>query len=275
MKILVLGSTGMLGSAVGKYLIEVFGKDVWTSYRIEHKEYSYGQNFLFDATLPKPFGQLKKLGRLDYIINCIGSIKPYTVTSKDYVNTIYLNSVFSRKLANYCADKHIKLIHITTDCVFSGKKGKYTELDLHDVTDIYGRSKSLGEPENCMVLRTSIIGHEVHGKVSLLEWIKSQEGKEVNGFSNHYWNGITCLQYGKCCEQIIRDGLYALGTYHIFSPNVVSKYQLLQIVNEKFNLHLQIKDVTAPESIDRTLSTTKLLCSQLTIPVLEMQIGVL
>jgi dTDP-4-dehydrorhamnose reductase len=273
MKILVLGSTGMLGSAVARYLTKVFGLDVWGTHRIQNEEHAISQSFPFDALDAYPFQQLDSFGPVDYTINCIGCIKPYTMNSKDYPNSIYVNSVFSRKLANYCAEKKIKLIHITTDCVYSGKKGKYVESDPHDALDVYGKSKSLGEPENCMVLRTSIIGHELHGKVSLLEWIKSQEGKEVNGFSNHYWNGITTEQYAKVCETIIRSGLWSVGLFHVFSPNVVSKYQLLQAVNDKFNLHLTIKDVSAPESIDRTLSTNKILCSLLQIPVLEMQIG--
>ncbi len=273
MKILVLGSTGMLGSAVGKYFIEVFGRDVWCSYRVDHEEFAFGQKFPFEAMAAHPFECIDELGNVDYIVNCIGCIKPYTMNAKDYPTSIYVNSVFSRKLANWCVDKKIKLIHITTDCVFSGKKGKYTETDLHDASDVYGKSKSLGEPENCMVLRTSIIGHEVHGKVSLLEWIKSQKGKEVNGFTNHMWNGMTTTQYAKCVEKIIQGGLFNIGTYHIFSPNDISKFQLLNVVNDKFDLDLTIKDVTAPEAIDRTLSTNKILCSLLQIPVIEMQIG--
>lgn len=273
MKILVLGSTGMLGSAVAKHFIKSFGDDVWCSYRIQNEQYAIGQRFPFDATAAYPFECIDNFKDVDFIVNCIGCIKPYTMNSKDYPTSIYVNSVFSRKLANYCAENRIKLIHITTDCVYSGKKGKYVESDPHDATDVYGKSKSLGEPENCMVIRTSIVGHEVHGKVSLLEWIKSQEGKEVNGFTNHYWNGITTEQYAKVCEYIIRNGLWSVGLAHVFSPNSVSKYQLLNIVNEKFNLHLKIKDVSAPESIDRTLATNKILCSLLPIPVLEMQIG--
>jgi len=265
MKIVILGSTGMLGSAVGKYFLEKYSEDnVYLSYRNE--EVSYGKNkFLFDLEQSK----LKDIPNCDYIINCIGVIKPFI--EKNIPRSIQTNSMFPRILAEHCKAINCKLIHITTDCVFSGADGNYTEDSLHDCTDSYGKTKSLGEPINCMTIRTSIIGEELHKNVSLISWVNSQKGKEVNGFSNHLWNGITTKQYAKICSQIIDQALYQEGIYHVFS-NSVNKYELLCLLNERFNLDLKINKTVADSDINRTLSTVKELNSFLSIPSIEEQI---
>jgi len=174
-------------------------------------------------------------------------------------------------LANHCIKNNIKLIHITTDCVFSGEKGKYVENDLHDCLDDYGKTKSLGEPTNCMVIRTSIIGEEIHKNASLIAWAKSQSGKQVNGFSNHFWNGITTKQYAKVCDQIIQDNLHEPELFHIFS-NTVNKFELLHLINNKFDFDLIINDFQADKTIDRTLATKKHLNDIIKLPNLSSQI---
>lgn len=270
MKIAILGSTGMLGNAVGRYFLEKYGEnDVFLSYKNE--DVSYGKKrFYFDA-LNFLEGNRHILPECDYIINCIGVIKPFMNANQK--NAIKLNSLFPLILADYCENKKPNLIHITTDCVFSGKDGKYTETSAHDALDDYGKSKSLGEycQKNCMVLRTSIIGEEIHKKASLLEWVKSQKDKDVNGFTNHYWNGVTTKQYAKICSQIIDANLYSAGLFHAFS-NIVSKYELVSLINEKFNLNININPVEADVFCDRTLSTEKQLNSNLEIPSLKEQI---
>jgi len=144
---------------------------------------------------------------------------------------------------------------VTTDCVFDGKKGAYNEQDLHTATDVYGLSKSLGEPEYATVVRTSIIGEELSGKLSLLEWVKSNSGKEVNGFTNHYWNGITCLQFAKLCEKIIDSKNCWCGVRHLFSPNSVSKYELVKLISDVFDLNVVVKKFEAQDLCDRTLGS--------------------
>ena len=256
----------MLGNAVGSYFLQKYGNDdVCLSHR--NKKLAYGKNnFCFDP-LENNFDELTNC---DYIINCIGIIKPFMQTSP--IDSIQINSIFPRKLANHCIKNNIKLIHITTDCVFSGKKGNYAENDPHDCLDAYGKSKSLGEPDNCMVVRTSIIGEEIHKNASLIAWVKSQAGKQVNGFSNHYWNGITTKQYAKVCDKIIQEDLFAPELFHVFS-NSVSKFELLRLINNKFDLGLTINDFQAEEAIDRTLATNKPFNNLIHVPSLDTQIA--
>jgi dTDP-4-dehydrorhamnose reductase len=258
-KIIVLGSTGMLGSAVGSYLLSK-PKDYTVALSYRNKSVAYGQNaFKFDPLKDK----LKTIPHGDVIINCIGIIKPYIDKSRH--DAVFLNSLFPWKLADYAETIGAKLIHITTDCVFSGTKGNYDEKAEHDALDFYGKSKSLGEPNNCTVLRTSIIGEELHNNASLIAWAQSMRGKETNGFTNHLWNGITTKQYAKVCDTIISKNLFSNDLYHIFS-NPVTKFELMTLINKRFNLGLTIKPFTATTAIDRTLSTTKDLNKKLAIP---------
>lgn len=265
MKIVVLGSTGMLGNAVGKYMIEKYGEDnVFLSYR--NKDVAYGKNtFYFDAL------DLEDIPQCDYLINCIGIIKPFM--KNNIRSSIYLNSVFPYALSEFCNNMKYKMIHITTDCVFSGKKGNYTEKDIHDAEDEYGKSKSLGEgcSNDCMVIRTSIIGEEIHKNASLIEWVKSQKGKTVNGYTNHFWNGVTTKQYAKVCSQIIDNNLYEKDLFHVFS-NIINKYELVSIINERFSLDLTINKFEPEQKCDRTLSTIKSLNEKLDIPSIRDQI---
>lgn len=264
-KLLILGSTGMLGNTVTRYFLENKNYCVTTTYRNEAVKFS-GNAVKFDALtdclemLPNDF---------DYAINCIGVIKPFMVQSK--LNAIKINSLFPYELANWCNKNNIKLIHITTDCVFSGSKGKYIESDLHDALDDYGKSKSLGECiDEAMVIRTSIIGEEIHKDASLVAWAKKQAGKSIDGYSTHLWNGITTYEFAKICDKIIKNNWYEKGIFHVFAKDDVSKLDMMHYFNEKFNLNLTINEKT-PNKVDRTLKTEKELCSKLDIPtVYEM-----
>jgi dTDP-4-dehydrorhamnose reductase len=277
MKIVVLGSTGMLGSAVAQYMIERYGRDnIWLSFRANggkneqllFKILGASHGFVFDPLVDKCTG----VPIVDVVINCIGVIKPFVKQVGD-ANTLAINSVFPHRLADYCVEHGAKLIHITTDCVYSGAKGQYVESDVHDCDDVYGRSKSLGEPStNAMVLRTSIIGEEIHNKVSLIEWTKSQKDKEVKGYTNSFWNGVTTKTYAQVIASIIDGDLYQTGLFHVFSPQTINKFELLQMLDQKFNLNLKITPTEDIKRIDRSLSTSKQLCKNLCIPVLNEQI---
>jgi len=266
MKIVVLGSTGLLGNSVGKFMIDYYGEDnVFLSYR--NKKILYGKNkFYFEVKE----SYLNTIPECDYLINCIGIIIPFM--KENFKKSIYVNSIFPIELSEYCKINKIKLINITTDCVFNGEKGNYNEKSIHDSLDDYGRTKSLGEKcqDDCMLLRTSIIGEEIHKKASLIEWVKSQRGKEVNGYINHLWNGVTTKQYAKICSQIINNDLYEEGLFHVFS-NIVSKYDLLHMIDEKFNLNLIINKFKTDKKCDRSLSTIKNLNSKLNIPSIKNQ----
>lgn len=263
-KVIILGSTGMLGNEVLMHFLKAEGFDVNSSVR--DGRFKIGCNFFFDPTIDN----VASLPFADFYINAIGVIKPHML--KDLKTSIYINSIFPRELADECEKRDSKLIHITTDCVFSGKNGNYNEYSLHDALDEYGKSKSLGEPENCMVVRTSIIGPELHNKVSLISWVQAQTGKEINGFTNHLWNGITTLQYAKVCEKIINENLYSNGLYHIHSPNTVNKFELVTIIDYKYKVGARITPVEASTVVDRTMSTEKDLCEKLSIPEIMFQI---
>ena len=124
-----------------------------------------------------------------------------------------------------------------------------------------------------MILRTSIIGEEIHKNASLISWAKSQKGKEVNGFLNHFWNGVTTKQYALVCEKIIENNLYQEDLFHIHSKDIVSKYQMLEYFNEKYDLNLKIKPYITNPICDRSLSSIKELCSKLDIPTVKEQIN--
>ncbi len=273
MKIVILGSTGMLGSVVRKHMEAEYDKEnVLCSSRNVNKDDYVGNDFYFNALCLLTDPQyMDFIPEYDYLINCIGIIKPYM---KDYpANSIFLNALFPHMLAKYCNQHDIRLIHITTDCVYSGKSGGYTETDLHDALDDYGKSKSLGEvTENAMTIRTSIIGEELHNNVSLVEWVKSQEGKEFNGYTNHFWNGVTTKQYAKICQEIIEKDLWEPGLFHVFS-DTVSKWELVtEIANRFFTNAASILPVEALTACDRTLETVKDLMNKLTIPSIAEQI---
>lgn len=267
-KVLILGSTGMLGNAVGKWFLSQPEKyKTYLTYR--NGNISYGDDKIYFDCLSGTLDQLR-LDDYDYVINCVGTIKPFMKDNP--VSAIQINSIFPWKLARRCTHAGAKLIHITTDCVYSGAKGAYSEEDLHDALDDYGKSKSLGEPAGCMVLRTSIIGEEIHKGASLVEWVKSQKGKPVNGYTNHDWNGITTLQYAKICDKIISNNLYQEGTYHVYSPKSINKYELVTLLGDRFDLEIMVSPYEAPVRVDRTLATVNDLCSGLEVPSIEQQI---
>ena len=265
-RIAVLGASGMLGNAVGHYFNSHHKYDVQLSFR--SLKYRYGNSsFHFDALNER---SIDRLPEVDYVINCIGCIP-----QRDYdVRTLMqVNAQFPHFLANLCEKRGIRLIHITTDCAFSGKTGDYNELAKPDAVDIYGISKELGEPQNCMVLRTSVIGRELRTKYSLLEWVSSlRKGTNVNGYMNHVWNGVTNVEYAKICDKIISHGFYENVKRHVFSDVPLSKYQMLLAFNKSYKLGLNIKPFQHSEHVNRSLSTVYSLNRKLEIPTFQQML---
>lgn len=263
MKIIVLGSKGMLGRYVSRYLSKKFNviqinRDVLDASKQNDETI---ERFLINNNIKKN----------DVIINCIGTIKPKVDELGD-LNAILVNSVFPRLLANICEKNGCKLIHPTTDCVYNGIKGNYDENSVYDANDIYGMSKAIGEPKNCTVIRTSIIGEEIDQKRSLVEWVKSNNGEKIFGFTNHFWNGMTCLQFAKICEKIISENLFWNGIKHLYS-NVVSKKELLEILIETYDLNTIVHPRETDVACDRTISTVYSdNISSFNIPTLKEQI---
>ncbi len=255
--LLVIGSKGMLGYAVFTF----FSRKGYAIDALSREQFDIATQPIDIVT---PF-----IDKHDIIINCAGVIKPQIEKSR-IEHVLQVNSVFPHNLAKLCSSGGKKLFHITTDCVFSGKKGKYTERDLYDAEDVYGMSKAAGESNLAMNLRTSIIGEENGQSRSLLAWAQSQQGKTVNGFTNHLWNGVTTVYLAQIIEQIFSANLYREGTYHIHSAQPVTKAELLLSISSVYNLSLTVVPKEAPQFCDRTLASVHDLSSRLVkLPIPE------
>lgn len=258
-KVVVIGSTGMLGYAVSEY----YSRKKYTVTKISRLEFNIAKD-----SIAKLEAILK--GN-DFVINCAGVIKPM-VTKTSIEDVLQVNAIFPRNLAKLSAQLGLRCYHVTTDCVYSGKKGEYTENDFFDADDVYGMSKNGGDNNECMVLRTSIIGEEKGQNRSLLEWARSNAGKEVNGFTNHRWNGVTTLYLAEIIETIESKNLYEKGIFHIHSPNTVNKFELLLQINDAYGLQLKIKEIEAKDLINRNLVSTKNLTSKVVVKTIRQQL---
>ena len=218
MKVLILGSQGMLGSAVLNYLTD---KGVDLVAPID----TYDEQKILTGTL-----QMIKFSEFDYIINCIGIIGHKLKTTRE---AVMVNCILPYSLAEQAPKA--KIIQIATDCVFSGREGHYMEDNEHDASDVYGKTKSLGEVQakNFYNIRTSIVGRDRHSKVSLLEWFLSQpKNAKINGYKNHMWNGITTLHFAKLCYAIMNWKGKIPNNFHFTPVDVMNKYKLLKIFAE-------------------------------------------
>lgn len=177
----------------------------------------------------------------DVVMNCIGIVKQ-AKEAKDAAITIELNSLFPHKLFKLCKDFHARLIHMSTDCVFSGRKGNYTEKDFPDVDDLYGRSKLLGEVihKRALTIRSSIIGRELSTSNGLLEWFFSMNGKKIKGYKNAIFSGFTTLELGNVLTDIIENHPDLSGLFHV-SSKPISKCELLKGLRDKLNLDIEIE----------------------------------
>jgi len=189
------------------------------------------------------FGAMRRvLGehRPDWIINCIGIIKQRE-EAKAAIPIITLNSLLPHKLAEFAGEWGGRVIHFSTDCVFSGRQGNYTEESPSDAVDLYGKSKYLGEVAvgNALTLRTSIIGRELAHFRSLLEWFLSQDGKTVRGFRRVIYSGVTTNYLAQLVGDLITDHPSLSGLYQVTSPRV-SKHDLLCMIREAFDLNIEI-----------------------------------
>lgn len=267
-KVMVLGVTGMLGSMVYNHLsglgkFDVVGtvRDVDTKTLVRSK---WGRDVEVSPAPILAAGQAirKELEDVDVAINCIGRIKPYFNDYNGLIHNIAVNSTFPIYLSRAAEDTDTRIIQIATDCVYSGRDGNYTEEDLCDPTDDYGRSKALGEVVSPVVshLRCSIIGPEVRARKSLLEWfLSSGTGATVNGYTNHSWNGITTLAFARICEGIIENDLQVGHMQHVIPNGAVTKYQMLCEFAKWYNRSdMVINKSEADVVVDRTLSTVSL-----------------
>lgn len=265
MKILIFGSNGMLGNYMKTFLSKNFKIITLT-----RKDYDLSKLSIISLT---KLLQLKCLKQDDVIINCAGVI-PQASNQRGLNTRLYftINSLFPVILSQICNKYNAKMIHITTDCVFSGKHGKYDEKSRHDEINDYGLSKSLGELCKATIIRTSIIGEEVNNKRSLLEWIKSNSGKEINGYTNHFWNGVTCLQLAKIVEKIILENKFWNSIRHIYSPRSVSKFELVSTINDVYKLNIKVNKFSTKNTINKTIISKFYENNYFQIPDLKLQI---
>lgn len=248
MKIFLFGSSGMLGNYIHHILIS--DKNISDKYNIiiiNRDKYDVNS-----CNYKKLEDILSNSNQDDIIINCIGLIPQRNPNTRDL---FLINSLFPIKLGEIANKYQMKFIHITTDCVFSGKKGAYDETSDHDSDKIYGITKSLGEHINGCIIRTSIIGEEINNKLSLLEWVKQNKNGKIQGFSNFYWNGVTCLTLAEIIKKIIIEQKYWKGVRHIYSPNIISKYNLCKVINDIYNLNINIEYYELDEPKYMTLTT--------------------
>ena len=238
MKILVLGAGGMAGHMISDYLNHC-GHTV-TAYTREHLDIE--KSFL----LPRGF---------DFVINCIGVLLPDS--EKDMRRTVFINSYFPHYLSAFY--HNIPVIHISTDCVFDGGRGMYTEVEMPNERNIYGMSKGLGELNNSkdITLRMSIIGPEIkeEGRSGLFDWMLNKSPKHVTGYTNAKWNGITTLELAKVIEQFIEKPTVN-GIHHPISESV-TKYELLKLINKVFGLEKIVSPGEGAKTIDKTLDCRK------------------
>lgn len=261
-KILILGSTGLLGSALLKYFskknnFKCYGGIRKKSDTIKLKNIKniklYKINYKKKRDIIKVFNQIKP----DLIVNCIGVIKQL-VQKKKVSEILRVNSVLPHYFAQIVnLQKKIRLIHFSTDCVFSGTKGKYRETDLPDAQDIYGRSKLLGELSypNTLTLRTSVIGHELQTKYSLLNWFLDQK-KSVKGYKNAIFSGLTSLEIAKVLDKFIIPNKNLEGLYHL-SGKKISKYDLLNLIKKVYKKDIKI-NINKNVKINRSLNSNSL-----------------
>jgi dTDP-4-dehydrorhamnose reductase len=230
-KILVLGAAGMAGHMIYKYLRSLNGKYVVGA--TTRAKVDYLDSFIVDVQEDLDgFTKIIKEVNVDVIINCIGLlVKP---SEDDPSRAVFLNSFLPHLLENLTKGTNKKVIHLSTDCIFDGRKGRpYAETEPHTEKNWYGRSKSLGELNNDkdLTLRTSICGPEMKDGTGLFHWFSKQKGM-ATGYNNHYWNGITTLEMAKQIDKILSMRTDLTGIYHLCPKRAVTKGDLLVIIKE-------------------------------------------
>jgi dTDP-4-dehydrorhamnose reductase len=177
----------------------------------------------------------------DVLVNCIGIVKQAAAAKEPFMS-ILVNALFPHQLAKLSQEAGIRLIHISTDCVFSGRKGNYSENDLSDAEDLYGRTKFLGEVsyKGCLTLRTSMIGRELETSHGLIEWFLSQEGKTVGGYTQAIFSGFTTNALAEIIARIVDEQREMYGVWHVAS-DPITKFALLSLVKQVYGLNIKIE----------------------------------
>lgn len=254
MKFFILGCNGMAGHTISLYLQEQ-GHDV---FGFDRQKSSLVKSIAGDARDSKALEEIINAGKFDTIINCIGILNQFA--ENDHELAAYLNAYFPHFLAKITEGTDTQVIHMTTDCVFSGKKGSYKETDFRDGTTFYDRSKALGEidDDKNLSLRNSIVGPDINPKgIGLLNWFMNNtigEAPEVNGYTKAIWTGQTTYQLAKTMEAAAKERAH--GLINAVPSTSISKYDLLCLFNKYFRGDKvkinPIEGVNADKSLIRT-----------------------
>lgn len=262
MKVIVLGANGMIGHRL-TYDMASFGHDVWAGSRKQNRNLEklkslstfnifYEEKMTDMSALSNHLREIKP----DVIINALGIVKQNPLSLN--ADVVYqVNSIFPQQLGLLCQDFGIRLIQLSTDCIFDGKKGNYTEADIPDPEDHYGKSKYLGEVrdlDNVLTIRSSTVGHELNSKKGLLEWFLNSTGN-VKGFQGALYSGFTTKEFSKILHRVVLPNKNLKGLYHIASPTI-SKFDLLQLFKKSFKKEIQI-DTDHTTIIKRNLDDSK------------------
>ena len=255
-KVLVLCGRGMIGAGVVAALGQR-GVEVVRSSRNPADP----QTIQFEVGKTSIASVLANLEPGDFVFNAIGLIKQRINEdlAADRLRAVQLNADFPYRLAAAAASAGVNVVQVATDCVYEGTAGGYTESSTQDATDVYGKSKSLGEvpAPNVMHIRCSVIGPETQGGFSLLEWVKKQpQGASLNGYTNHIWNGVTASAFGQIIAGIVLNHEFTPGVQHLVPADQVSKHDLIQLIARRLNrIDLSFTPTTTAVGVDRTLAT--------------------
>jgi dTDP-4-dehydrorhamnose reductase len=256
MKILILGGDGMIGHK----MVQVLGAqnhEIVISIRekraLSLKSFSSKPKVFFNDFLKDNIIDFLDKVNPDVIVNAIG-VTIRRGAAENIADTIYLNSFFPHQLANWSDIHNKRLIHFSTDCVFSGFEGSYSEDSTPNALDYYGKTKGLGEvnSKSSLTIRSSMIGPELFNKTELFEWIINNKEKEINGFLRVMYSGVTTVYMARLIADLIENHKNLSGIYNIAS-NPISKFELLHLINENFNLGLFInkdQSITSNKTLD-------------------------
>jgi dTDP-4-dehydrorhamnose reductase len=263
MRILVLGVSGMLGNAMFRMMAQGGHHEVFGSARSASVKRFFASEMAdhiitgVDVENTDALAQLFSHVRPEVVINSIGLVKQLA-EADDPLSALPINALLPHRLARLCELVDARLVHISTDCVFSGRKGNYLETDEADAQDLYGRSKLIGEVDypHAVTLRTSIIGHELNSAHGLIGWFLAQQGN-VKGYTRAIFSGLPTFELARVIRDLVLPRAELHGLYHVAS-HPISKYDLLQMVNHEYGKGLNIE----PDDhlkIDRSLNANRFL----------------
>ncbi|HST51636.1 MAG TPA: SDR family oxidoreductase [Pyrinomonadaceae bacterium] len=246
MRVLILGGTGMLGHKLWQMLAPRF--DAYATVRASPARYERAGPFDPSRSIAgvsaQDFDSVARafaVVRPGAVVNCVGVVKQ-DAAAKDPLASITTNALFPHRLAQLARACGARLVHLSTDCVFSGREGNYNESSRPDAVDLYGRTKLLGEVagENCLTIRTSMIGRELAGAHGLLEWFLSQEGGSVRGFRRAVFSGFTTAALAGIIAEVLSEHTELSGVWHV-AAEAINKFDLLSLVKEIYGLRVGVE----------------------------------